>query len=121
MVVSCENFNADNIEFGEPRNVKMSFGNYKIVPIFYVQEGKEEKLVMITDKCFSWGVQEDKLSDSLKLPIVLVNKDVETSTLNLLPFKRPFWTLHVKLWRSVRRTVWQKKRPLVVLTWSEGI
>ena len=82
MVVSCENFNVDNIKFGEPRNVKTSFGNCKIIPIFYVQEGKEEKLVMITDKCFSWGVQEDNFSNSLKFPIVLVNKDVETSTLH---------------------------------------
>ena len=81
MVVSCENFNVDNIKFGEPRKVKTMSGNFKIVPIFYVQDGKEEKLVMITDKCFSWGVQKDNLGDTLKLPIVLENKDMETNTL----------------------------------------
>ena len=81
MVVNCENFNVDNIKFGEPRNVKIMSGNFKIVPISYVQGGKEEKLVIITDKCFSWGVQKDNLGDTLKLSIVLKNKDMETNTL----------------------------------------
>ena len=79
--MSCENFDVDNIKFGKPCNVETMFGSFKIVPISYVQDGKEEKLVMITDKCFSWGVQRDNLGDTLKLPIVLENKDMETNTL----------------------------------------
>ena len=81
MVVSCENFNVDNIKFGEPRKVKTVSRGFKIVPIFYMQGGKEEKLVMITDRCFSWGLQKDNIGDNLKLPIVLGNRNMETNTL----------------------------------------
>ena len=112
MVVSCENFSVDNIKFGEPRDVKIMSGNFKIVPIFYVQDGKKEKLVMITDKCFSWGVQKDNIGDTLKLAIVLENKDVRTNALQPTAMQTSFLNATRKIVEECRAHCLEEKETI---------
>jgi len=76
MVVSAQNFDSSKLTFGKPRVLKAQHGEYKIVPLVYEEKNK---LVVLTDKCFSWGLQKDK--EGFKVPILLKNKNKETGEL----------------------------------------
>ena len=50
------------------------------MPLFYDVYGEKTKLVLLTDKCFSWGLQNEKSGD-YKLPIPMKGKNVQTGEL----------------------------------------
>ena len=67
------------IVFGEPKQVKTQTGvSFCSVPIMKENpDGTREKLNFVTEKCFSWGAQEE--GKNYKLPIVMTGMDGSTT------------------------------------------
>ena len=79
--VSLENFRVKDIIFGEPKESKLPDGQeYEKIPISYEHSDDEvEPLAIVTDLCFSFGVQQDEKYGTYTLPLVLFDRNGPTT------------------------------------------
>ena len=74
-----------SIKFGNPKQVKTESGNsfYTLPSLREEVNGSRGKLTFLTDKCFLWGVQEERGDDKrvkgYKLPILVMSRDEQKS------------------------------------------
>ena len=86
MTLNLDLFGQKNICFGEPKQGEIGDVRFVSVPILY---GKE-RLTLMTDTCFSWGIQEEKSEKGYKLPILMVNKNMNSGVLEPTPHQSLF-------------------------------
>ena len=105
-----------SIKFGKPKQVKTESGNsfYTIPILKEAVDGSCGKLTFLTDKCFSWGIQEEKGDDKTvkgyKLPILVISRD-EQKSLKATERQKEF----LELWTNL--VALSKKFCLVFVFW----
>ena len=67
--------NIETIVFSEPK----PSGNFKKITI---SDSDGKKILIETEKCFSWGIQKSDRYDSYSMPLVFKNGDQTVKTLN---------------------------------------
>ena len=95
-LTNVKNFDVNTIVFSDPKKFVV---NYKFVKILTKKDN--ENLIVATDKCFSWGVQNSKDrfsngSTSYEIPIVLKNKDKD-GKLNPTEYQKGFLSFFKKV------------------------
>jgi hypothetical protein len=72
--ISLKNFKVEDIIFGELVEGELPDGQgFEKIPINYQHSDDEvEPLAIVTDPCFSFGVQKDKKFGTYSLPLVLL-------------------------------------------------
>ena len=86
MTLNLDLFGQKNICFGEPKQGEIGDVRFVSVPILY---GKE-RLTLMTDTCFSWGIQEEKGEKGYKHPILMVKKNMNSGKLEPTPHQSLF-------------------------------
>ena len=80
MMTKIDNFDISKVCFLKHEEATINSGQnpiqFKSVPIrIKLDNGDLGPLYIVTDKCFSWGLQTEKNGKSYKLPIVMINKN----------------------------------------------
>ena len=78
--INLENFRAEDLVFGEPKEGTMSDGtSFKKIPIKVRRlDGTTDPLYVATDTCFSFGIQRDSKYGGYSIPLVLMDKNNPT-------------------------------------------
>lgn len=96
MVSNIETFNIDNVQFTEPEKTSLNGGTIKFKRVgikIKGEDGKLQPLVITTDKCYSWGLQQQGEKFGQKdyaLAIVLKNRGDAPGELKPAPYQEKF-------------------------------
>ena len=109
-----------SIKFGKPKQVKTESGkSFCTIPILKEDlDGSCVKLTFLTDKCFSWGVQEEKGDDKRvkghKLLILVISID-EQGVLKAMEKQNEFLELWTNLVAMAKKFCMQNVESVVSL------
>ncbi len=78
--VSSEDFSTEDLMFGESEKGELQDGtNFERIPISVRKpDGTVSPLIIVSDTCFSFGVQKDSKYDTRVIPLMLYDRDVPT-------------------------------------------
>ncbi len=78
--VSLEKFDINDLVFGEVSEGELRDGtNFKKIPISVKQpDGSVGPLIMVSETCFSFGVQKDSKYNTYTIPLMLCDRDEPT-------------------------------------------
>ncbi len=78
--IDTENFSVEDLVFEEPKEGKLRDGtSFKKIPISVRRsDGSVGPLIMLSEICFSFGIQRDSKYGTYTIPLVLYNKEGPT-------------------------------------------
>ena len=74
-----ENFSAEDLVFGEPKDELRDGTNFQKIPISVCRpDGSVGPLIIVLETCFSFGIQRDDKYETYTIPLVLYDKEKPT-------------------------------------------